>query len=176
MGRKIFDPYSVESQQKEIDGLGLLDIETKFQKAKITSRVNAEFNGKRGDIFPFLPLLAQNSLSQELKGYEIHMGMSKGDIGLFKLRRVSEGYSDNPAKCYLDGSQNGNCWGTYIHGIFENDYFRRGIIDYIRQIKGLTPLKFTFNYAQIKDNALENLSDTISDNLDMDFIEGVLKL
>lgn len=176
LGRKILDPYSIESHMKEVDGLGLLNIETTFHKTKITSQVKAKFNGQRGDIFPFLPLLAQDALSQELRGYEIHMGVSKGDVNLFKLRRLSQNFTDSPLKCSLDGSQNENCWGTYIHGIFDNDYFRRGIINYLREIKGLSPINYTFSYSQVKDKALENLSDTISENLDMDYIEGLIKI
>ncbi len=177
LGRRILDPYSVESHFKETEGLGLLDIETTFQKLKITSQVNVILNGKKGkDIFPFLPLLSQDSASQELRGYEIHMGVSEGDIGLFKLKRASDSSLDSSTKHYLDGSQNSNCWGTYIHGIFDNDSFRRGVIDYMRQLKGLNPLKFTLSYKDIKEKALNNLSNIVSENLDMDFIERIIRL
>ncbi len=36
LGRKIFDPHGVESPHREIDGIGLLNIETVFQKEKTT--------------------------------------------------------------------------------------------------------------------------------------------
>ncbi|MCX8030152.1 MAG: cobyric acid synthase [Thermodesulfovibrionales bacterium] len=177
LGRKIFDPFSVESKTKEVEGLGILDIETTFQKTKVTSQVKAEFNGRKGgEIFPFLPLLGQDSQSQELRGYEIHMGESTGDVGLFKVKRISECQLSGSKKFYLDGSQNSNCWGTYIHGIFDNDYFRRGVLNYIREIKGLSPLPINFSYSQLKDDAIENLSENISENIDMDFIERLLNL
>jgi len=177
LGSRISDPHSVESPHKEIEGIGLLNIETTFRMVKTTSQVEAEINtNNNNEIFSFLPLQSTEILSRKLKGYEIHMGVSQGDIGLFRLKRLSEKSGNKSLEPHLDGSQNANCWGTYIHGIFENDRFRRGIIDYIRQLKGLTPLKFTFNYSQIKDNAIDNLSDTIADNLDMDFIEKALKL
>lgn len=177
LGKRIYDPFSVESGYKEIQGLELLDIETTFERKKITSQVIAFFNKKSGEdyIFPFLPILNQNRMSQELKGYEIHMGVSKGDIGLFKIRRLSDKTSKGKIRYHLDGSQNGNCWGTYIHGIFHNDSFRRGIIDYLRQIMGLKPIKSTFIYNDIKEKALNNLSNIVAENLDMDFIEGILK-
>lgn len=177
LGRNILDPHFVESHFKEIEGLGLLDIETTFQKSKITSQVKAELYRKtKNEIFPFLPLLHQDRSSQELRGYEIHMGVSEGDIGLFKLRRASGGSIDSSTKYYLDGSQNANCWGTYIHGIFDNDSFRRGILDYMRHLKGLKPLKFTFNYQEIKEQAINDFSDIIANNLDMNFIERIVKL
>lgn len=178
LGRRIYDPHSIESNYKEIEGIGLLDIETTFQNTKITSQVRAYFNKKNDSnyIFPFLPILNQNKISQELKGYEIHMGVSKGDIGLFKIIRLSDKPSKLKTRYHLDGSQNGNCWGTYIHGIFNNNSFRRGIIDYLRQIKGLKPLNYTFNYNDVKERALNNLSTIVTESLDMDFIDKILKL
>ncbi len=172
LGRKIYDPYSVESPYEKIEGIGLLNIETIFKRFKTTSQVEAELNvDNKKEIFSFLPLQTPDILSKKLRGYEIHMGVSDGEIGLFKLKRLSSTIRD---RNHLDGSQNGNCWGTYIHGIFENDAFRRGIIDSMRQMKGMTPLKFTYSYHEIKEKALDNLSNAISENLDMNFIEGIL--
>ncbi len=42
MGRKIRDPKSVESTHLEVDGLGLLNIETVFDETKTTCQVEAE--------------------------------------------------------------------------------------------------------------------------------------
>lgn len=172
LGRRISDPHSVESHHKEVEGFGFLDIKTTFKRIKVTSQVKAEINTKGNKGFISQDM---NNLSDKLKGYEIHMGVSEGDIDLFMLRRLSESHAKSPSKFYLDGSQNGNCWGTYIHGIFENDSFRRGIIDNIRQTKGMKPLKFTFNYHEIKNIAIGNLSKTVTENLDMQFIERILK-
>ncbi len=170
LGKLISDPHSVESPHKEKEGIGLLDIETIFNKDKITSQVEAEINNQTSLFSSFL-FEDNNILAHKLKGYEIHMGISKGDINLFKLRRLAQGNGSY----HIDGSQNSNCWGTYIHGIFENDFFRRGIIDTVRHMKGLTPIKSTFNYHKIKERALNNLCDVISENLDMKFIEGMLE-
>lgn len=172
LGRSISDPHSVESHHKKVEAIGLLDIETIFKQNKTTSQVVAELNMLNGEPVFSTPLLYKQHISiLKLRGYEIHMGISTGDINLFRLKRLSS----SEDVYHLDGSQNGNCWGTYIHGIFENDIFRRGIIDSIRQMKGLTPLKFTYNYHQIKEDALDNLSNIISKNLDMDFIKGALE-
>ena len=42
LGKKIFDPYAVESSHETVDGLGLLDVETTFGKEKVTCQVEAE--------------------------------------------------------------------------------------------------------------------------------------
>jgi len=157
LGRKLFDPYCVESEHKEIDGIGLLNIETTFQKEKVTAQVTAS------PIHTF-------TTSQVLKGYEIHMGVSSGDIGLFRIERQGR-FCEN----VIDGSINGNCWGTYIHGIFENDEFRRFIIDSARLKKGLGTFKSAIKYHEIKDKAIEVLSTTIEKHIDLSYIERMIQ-
>ncbi len=130
-GRKIYDPCFVESTHAEVDGLGLLDIETTFGETKTTCQVEARV--ARGAAAG----LAGND-GGALKGYEIHMGESRGDIGLFEIRRLSR--QGEPSVSLPDGSARGHCWGTYIHGIFENDAFRRGVLNRLRERKGLAPL------------------------------------
>jgi adenosylcobyric acid synthase len=164
LGKKIYDPHGIESPHKEVDGLGLLNIETTFGKEKTTCQVEGEINGELGK-----RLIGESH--KNLKGYEIHMGTSSGDIGLFKLRRLSSNSS-----LILDGSINGNCWGTYIHGIFENDSFRRGIIHSLREQMELPPIDSTIKYSEMKESAIDNLADIVKQNLDMDFINKVIGL
>jgi len=172
LGRKIFDPLCIESTHKEIEGIGLLEIETVFGKEKTTCRVEAEvidnyFSSQPSALSP-----------QPLKGYEIHMGESKGDIGLFRLKRPSNSLS--PVTCHLspvfDGSVNKNCWGTYLHGIFENDIFRRGVLNLVRQQKGLVTIETTTDYSGIKDRAIDDLAGIVRENIDMDFLKRLVKL
>ena len=68
MGRKIRDPKTVESTHLEVDGIGLLDIETIFDETKTTCRVEAE--AVPGSLFH----ATGQGGSRKLKGYEIHMG------------------------------------------------------------------------------------------------------
>lgn len=170
LGRKIYDPCCVESNQKEVDGLGLLNIETVFEKTKVTCRVEAELNSLA---FSFQPLVFSH---KPLKGYEIHMGVSEGDIGLFKIKRLSPQPSASSLKPIFDGSMNGNCWGTYLHGIFENDEFRRAVINTARKNKNLEPIDFTVRYSEIKERAIDNLAKIVGESLDMDFVKRLVKI
>ncbi|MEC4676738.1 MAG: cobyric acid synthase [Nitrospirota bacterium] len=156
MGRKIYDPHGVESPLSEIDGIGLLNTETFYEKEKITCRVEAGMADASG--FP-------------LRGYEIHMGVSRGDIGLFRLKRLpaGEGYE-------LDGSGDNNCWGTYIHGLFENDSFRRDLLDRLRDRRGLDSLNSKIKYSELKDRAIDNLADIVRRNIGIDFIKRAVKI
>ena len=154
-----------------MDGLGLLDIETTFEKEKTTCQIEGEVNGEWVN-----GLIGESH--KNLKGYEIHMGTSSGDIGLFKVKRLSLDSTFNIQHSTLinDGSINGNCWGTYIHGIFENDSFRREIINSIREQKGLSPVKSAIKYSEMKEKAINNLADIVKQNLDIDFINRIIGL
>jgi adenosylcobyric acid synthase len=168
LGKKIFDPYAVESTKKAVDGLGLLDIETTFERKKTTCQVEAEC---------LLPGMCPSG-ALPLLGYEIHMGESKGDVGVFKIKRLSsetERQTSNGERI-LDGSQKENCLGTYIHGIFENDLFRRSILNMIRARKGLAPLSDICSYSGIKEKALNKLAGIVSEYADMEFIERLAGL
>lgn len=175
LGKRISDPYSIESNHKEIKGMGLLDIETTFEKIKTTCQVEAETINEKWEIG-----------NEKLKGYEIHMGISTGDIGLFKLKRLSynsklqtlsqQSFSgDLNSELILDGSIKVNIWGTYIHGIFDNDRFRRDIINSIRKKKGLNPLKKVVDYSKLREEAMDKWAVVIKENIDMEFVEGLLR-
>lgn len=171
LGKKIYDPHCVESNHKEIECIGLLNIETTFEKTKTTCRVEAILNSP---LHPFI-----NSPIHRLKGYEIHMGVSTGDIGLFEIKSIAapnspiHHFTDSPI---LDGSINNNCWGTYLHGIFENDLFRREVINIARKKKNLQPLDLTARYSEIKDRAIDNLANIVRENIDMGFIKRLIKI
>jgi adenosylcobyric acid synthase len=167
LGKTIYDPHEVESNHKEIASIGLLNIETTFEKTKVTAQVEAEI------INPSFLAFSLQPSAFSLKGYEIHMGTSTGDIGLFRINRLNGSNSLNSSNTLLDGSINNNCWGTYLHGIFENDQFRRGIINNARKKQNLPPLNSTARYSEIKDRAIDNLAYIVKENIDMDFIKRI---
>lgn len=149
LGKKLIDPHGVENSLKEIDGIGLLPVETIFHPYKITTQVEGYVNSKP---------------SITIKGYEIHMGETSGEINLFHIKRLATGES------IFDGATRENIWGTYIHGIFENDSFRRLIINKHRVKKGLKPVEFISSWQKIKEDFIEKLADNIASSLSMERI------
>ena len=114
LGRVIRDPARVESSVGEMPGLGLLPVETLFETAKATSRVRARVSGGPG----WLAAAA----SEEVEGYEIHMGRTSG--GRPWLEGVCR---DGATADRTDGaaSDDGRVWGCYLHGLFANPALRR---------------------------------------------------
>ncbi|KPK01244.1 MAG: hypothetical protein AMK71_06305 [Nitrospira bacterium SG8_35_4] len=162
LGKKILDPDHVESSTKATAGMGLLDIETTLNRTKTTCQVSAELRDSSK-----LPNMAQNSSSSELKnlrGYEIHMGVTTGDVGLFKIFRGTS------QRALTDGAAAGNVWGTYIHGIFDNDGFRRAFLNGIREMKGLPLQEKTFHFHETKQEAIDSWADVVRNRVDICFI------
>lgn len=165
LGKKIHDPYGIESKYMEIDGLGLLDTETTLEKIKTTFQVEAELVA--------CPVSGVGGLKDiKLKGYEIHMGKTTGDIGLFRLLRIT--HHASRFTVVMDGSRKGNVWGTYIHGIFDNDTFRRSLIDSLRFKRGMKPLEETIDFSKLRDSSLDRWARIIKDGIDIKFLEGLI--
>lgn len=179
LGKKISDPHKVESSQAEIDGIGLLNIETTMEKTKITCQVEAEIAHRSWLMAHDNKNYKLSAMSyQPLAGYEIHMGITSGGTGLFKVKNISSssGILNPGSGIRLDGSMNGNCWGTYMHGIFDNDEFRTAILNQIRMRKALPAEGSNTKYLQVKERALNRLAVLVRDNIDMDFIKKAVKL
>jgi len=162
LGKTIYDPYGVESGQKEIAGLGFLDTETFFEKAKVTSQVEAYPSGIRD--------LGIGISREKVRGYEIHMGRTAGDIGLFRIKRFSPDSGGRDSGLIPEGSRKGNVWGTYIHGLFDDDALRRNLLASLRLRKGLVSPEGTIGYAEWKEKAMNEWARVMREMLDIDLI------
>ncbi|MBD5586397.1 cobyric acid synthase [Clostridium botulinum] len=159
LGSKIKDPYNVETDLGEIDGLNLLDMETTFEKEKVTTRVSAKLINEEAENIVY--------------GYEIHMGISKYSENVKPLFKI---YDKNGEKVdYFDGAINekGNVMGTYIHGVFDGVVFREKIINELRVKKGLKKKKSQM-YEHMREKELDKLSDIVRQSLDMEKIYSII--
>lgn len=100
LGRTVDDPHGVEGAPGSSDGLGLLDVDT------ILAR------DKRLALMKERALFNENE-EIELRGYEIHMGVSAGaDCALPAFRIGGRGEGAR--------SSDGQVLGTYLHGVFDH--------------------------------------------------------
>lgn len=166
LGKLVKDPLGVESELKELGGLGLLDIETTFQGDKVTHQVEAEILEDKGYL--------KGLKGEKIKGYEIHMGVSKKEAGenLTKILKRSNQEIEELEGCI---NSEGNVMGSYIHGIFDNLNFTRGLLNNIREKKGLDTIKSKINsYEEYKDLEYTKLGKLIRDNVDMEKIYQIV--
>ncbi|MBE6063885.1 cobyric acid synthase [Clostridium cochlearium] len=155
LGKTLKDPYKVESDELETEGMGLLNVDTVFEKEKITTRVKAK------------------SKDTEVYGYEIHMGICTYKEGAKPLFSI---YDENGKKVNRqDGAINEkeNVMGTYIHGVFDGVEFREKVLNNIRKIKGIEEKK-AIQYENLREKNLDMLADLVRKNVDMDCIYKIM--
>ncbi|MFW6270896.1 MAG: cobyric acid synthase [Bacillota bacterium] len=165
LGQEIRDPEGIETGDKKVKGLGLLDITTTFVAKKITSRVEARSNGN-------MNFLEKSDF--KVKGYEIHQGRTQ--LGsfvepVFKIKRKNRDTEIEDGAVNKDGS----VWGTYLHDLFSSDGFRKQLLNYLRKKKGLNPLgkeKMSPGEKRIKN--YEKLADELEKYLDMDLLDEIV--
>ena len=149
LGHSIVDPSHVESWDEKIDGLAFLDCSTIFQPLKETARVQG----------------IHVESGAEIDGYEIHLGCTQGNPGprpLFRIHRrhgiAAEGY-DGVA------SPDGRVWGTYLHGLFDNDVFRQWWLGRLRGRDGETEGRRERETDRERDGQRERRGPCISPSL-----------
>lgn len=167
LGEVIRDPQHTESQNDEAAGLGLLGMETVFASEKLTSQVVAQCQD--------LHFMGQSISAENLQGYEIHMGHTaftrEADNHPFTVCQRR-----GKACASQEGTANaaGNVFGTYIHGVFDNDVFRRSVLNALRHSKGLEALANTRNVMAEKQQAYEHLADVVENALDMEKLYQIM--
>lgn len=106
LGKSIIDEGGVaKGDRGEVEGLGLLDVETRFKEySKTTRRVEGVVASSRG--------VFEKIKGRRVTGYEIHMGKTT-------LGKDAEPFVQ--MRGGLDGAVNkeGDVLGTYLHGIFD---------------------------------------------------------
>ena len=132
LGRRVLDPFNVESHIHEAEGLGLLDAETTMRPAKETHQAEALLLASGELLAPGCPDL--------LYGYEIHMGETVVGQGALPFAAISRRSGRDVDVSDGAVSPDGRVFGTYLHGIFDNDGFRRAFLNRIRGEKGLAPI------------------------------------
>ena len=160
LGRSIRDPDRVESDRAESPGLGLLPVATTFAGTKATRRVRARVAAGPGWLAP----LAGHALA----GYEIHMGRTQADGADPWLAIESDPGPPDGAI-----TPDGRVWGCYLHGLFDDDRFRRAWLASLGPGRaGPAP---DLDHRARLDAALDRLADAAERALDIPAIEAIIR-
>lgn len=171
LGEKICDPEHTESGHDEVAGLGFLPMETVFAREKLTSQVTASCPGLS------FPPLAQESRAIEaagMPGYEIHMGKTRFTAEVQHPFQLTHKADTEINKCDGALSSDGLVLGTYLHGVFDHDGFRRQLLNRLRLKKGLEPLAVQRNARAEKEKAYDRLAQVVRDSLDMEKLAAIM--
>lgn len=147
LGASISDPFKVEAGGT-IAGMGLLKNETIMSSDKITKRIATCVNSVGGPLFELSGM--------DITGYEIHMGKSEEDLAVIE--------------------NEGNVYGSYVHGLFDEQGIAETIIRKISEIKGIdfdgSKIKSHRDY---KEEQYDKLADMIRNGMDMDMVYSMLR-
>jgi adenosylcobyric acid synthase len=166
LGQKVMDPMGVESGLGEVAGLGLLEMETELLGDKVTTQVEARllWQGLAGS-------------QEKIRGYEIHMGRSRPLGSASALLEILE-RNGRPVEVQ-DGlvSENGRVWGTYLHGLFDNDGLRHRLISRLLRADDLVPTKERLrSFHHWKEEQYNKLASHLRNHLDMSRIYKIIGL
>ncbi|MUM76643.1 cobyric acid synthase [Pseudodesulfovibrio sp. F-1] len=152
LGEVVDDPYGLESETTRMDGFGLLPVQTTLVPEKTLTRTWG----------------THSRSSLPVHGYEIHHGLTKP---LADSLRVA--LRDNAGQPLGFSRADGRVWGTYLHGLFDADEFRRWFIDQLRTDKGLPPLGAVQVRFDLED-ALDHLAGVVREAVCMEKIYKAL--
>ncbi|MDY6858605.1 MAG: cobyric acid synthase [Pseudomonadota bacterium] len=144
LGRVIRDPLGIEGAPGETPGLGLLDVATEMTADKRLTRVAATCVATGAD----------------MQGYEIHIGRTEGADRARPFAHV-DGAPEGAV------SADGRIMGSYLHGIFAGDGFRRAFL------QGFGVAGGGLSYGAVVEQTLDALADHMETHLD---VPGLLAL
>jgi adenosylcobyric acid synthase len=145
LGRTIRDPEGIEGDIREIEGLGLLDVETVMAPEKRLANVGA------------------HSLAYDvaLSGYEIHLGRTDGPDHARPYVAIA-GRPDGAI------SPDGRIAGTYLHRLFDSTAYRAALLESFGLGGGGE------DYRATVDQALDGLAAELETHLDPDWIARIV--
>ncbi|OLN31680.1 Cobyric acid synthase [Desulfosporosinus metallidurans] len=164
MGRSVKDPLHTESELEEVLGLGILPMVTEFYPQKHTVQSKGTILAD-SDFF-------KACTGETVVGYEIHMGRStfdEGHVPLFNLTSNGE--------TIADGLQAGTAYGTYLHGIFDNDSLRTALLVWLWERRGQRrPVEASLSQAALRESAFNELADLVRQSVDLERVRAIMGL
>jgi adenosylcobyric acid synthase len=137
LGQTIADPEGIEGKPGSVPGLGLLDLSTVMTPDKRVTKTEA--------VHP--------ASGTRVTGYEIHLGRTEGPDRARPLFTVG-GQPEGAIRA------DGRVMGSYLHGLFTADPFRRAFLS------GLGATPGTASYDQTVEDTLDALADHLAAHVD----------
>ncbi len=149
LGETLSDPDGIEGPPGDVAGLGLLRVGTVIGAAKALRERSA----------------VETSTGMPVSGYEMHMGRTAGPAADQPMVRFADtGEGDGAV------SADGRIMGSYMHGIFSDDAFRRAYLARFRAAREEGPA-----YQQQVETTLDALADHLIEHADIGAIKAAFQ-
>ena len=146
LGRTICDPEGIEGPAGETAGLDLLEVDTVMTADKRLTRTEATYQATGAPI----------------SGYEIHIGKTTGEARSRPFAKVA---SEAEGAISADG----RVMGSYLHGMFSGDTFRRAFLQQLGAASSAA------SYAAGIEQTLDSLAAHVEKHLDVDGLLAVAR-
>jgi adenosylcobyric acid synthase len=158
LGETILDPLGME-HDGSVEGLGLLPIRTIMQADKVTRNASGEMTTKI--------LFGQHVTGGNVSGYEIHIGQTIYGKGVTPFAALAS--DSEPSGVSADGCvrADSRVFGTYLHGLFDDDGFRHQFIRAARAFYQLSAPDELFRCTEMRKESLNRLAREVERALDM---------
>jgi adenosylcobyric acid synthase len=163
LGEEITDLLGIE-REGSVSGLGLLPIRTIMQADKVIRNVTGNMIART--------LFGQPVGDSRVSGYEIHIGQTLYQAGTLHFAALS-------ADPRSPGGRNDGCvstdtrvFGTYLHGLFDDDSFRHQFLRAARAFHKLAAPDKLQLWKQLREESLSRLAHEVEQALDMKTIFG----
>ncbi len=147
LGNEIIDKDKIESDNIKIEGFKLLNHKTNILTEKTLIQTKAK----------------SKKYNCKVSGYEIHHGKTISEDNVI--------FENNEGEIIGTENKKGNIWGTYLHGIFDNNDFRNQLLNEIRTKKNINK-KTCFNFSY--DKELSKLAEMLREMLNMKEIYKII--
>ena len=138
LGQRIEDPDGIEGPPSSVEGLGLLDVETRLTGAKKLERTSGQAWGST------------------LSGYEMHVGVTGGADCARPFALLDGGRPDGAS------SADGMVTGTYVHGLFASTPLRATLLTRLGDASA------QIDYRASVEQALDDIAAQLERHIDMD--------
>lgn len=165
LGDTLSDPEGVEAGGT-MNGMGLLPMDTVFEKGKTRTRVSGSFGSVDGDL--------KELSGAVLEGYEIHMGVSTLKEGTKALTSIRDHAATREKK--FDGAYTRHVYGTYVHGVFDKEEVAKAVVKALGRKKGIDTETITgVDFQEFKESQYDLLAAALREHLDMERIYQILE-
>lgn len=164
LGHSISDPEGVE-EGGEIRGMGLLDTDTVFEPEKARTRVEGRILQPEG--------VLETLADVKVTGYEIHMGRTVIHENATPFTEIVDTITGERKQ---EGAFGNNVYGSYIHGIFDNEEVASSVVRGLARAKGITEeMGIAVDFAAFKETQYDLLAAGLREHLNMEEIYRILE-
>jgi adenosylcobyric acid synthase len=145
--------------------MGLLGTDTVFEAEKSRTRVDGTILAQEGILQPLSGV--------QVSGYEIHMGRTRLHEGVRPFTEITDTITGESKQ---EGACGNNVYGSYIHGIFDQEEAALGLVRALASAKGITDeMSLEIDFAAFKETQYDLLADGLRQHLNMKEIYRILE-